>query len=79
MLFPQKEQEHNNAHLSQGRKFAVSTCWQKTVNTSLAKEDSVVIFYLKLLLYKTFKDQTSLENWNITNIVIELFGIRKNV
>lgn len=38
---------HTHTHLLQGRKFAVSTCWQKTVNTSLAKEDTVAVFYLK--------------------------------
>lgn len=47
MVFPRKEQGHNNTHLLQARKFAVSTCWQKMVNTSLAKEDSIVMFYLK--------------------------------
>lgn len=50
VVLPQKVQEHNvhtHTHLLQGRKFAVSTCWQKTVNTSLAKEDTVAVFYLK--------------------------------
>lgn len=47
LVLPRNEREHSNKHLPQARKFAVSTCWQKAVNTSLAKEDSVVIFYLK--------------------------------
>lgn len=37
---------HNNAHSSYPRKFAVSTCWQKMVNTYLVEEETAVTLYL---------------------------------
>lgn len=52
---------HNNAHSSYARKFAVSTCWQKMVNTYLAEEETAELhctLQLKLLAHRTFKNQT---------------------
>lgn len=80
MVFPRKKQGHNNAHLSQARKFAVSTCWQKMVNTSLAKEDNVVIVYLKTqtTIVKDFKKPNQPRKLK-HKILLDLSGITENI